>query len=631
MKPIALALMVWLAVFSCPSEAAAKWTRLSSEHFVFVGDTSERELRDMAQRLELFREVVTRIFSKSTTASSIPTVVVVFQNAKSMAPFRPMFEGKPVELAGYFSPSDDANYMAVNAEQDSLAYGVIFHEYAHFLTFNAVGEAPVWASEGLAEFYQTFSISGARSVRLGEPSLENLALLQQSTLLSLAQLIAVDRKSPMYNERNRSGLLYAESWALVHYLTFGGAERTAQFQRFLSAISQGADGAAAFAGAFPDPAGLERDLRQYTRRLSMKALRIEFAEKLAVNGTSPAETIADEDAAGYLGRLLMQLGRSDDARAYLQKVIDGKSDAARPLATLGRLEWRAGNDDQAVALLERAVKAAPDMAAAQGLYGQILFRQADRAGLVAESLGTRAHAALSRALELDPNNIPTMVALAQIEMMTEAGAPQAVARLRQVVQSAPGPDEYRLALAAALAAQGDYPGATSYLGPLVGRAQNPDIKEAARELLGRIADTKASRPAIADSVSNAPGSRSTTTPAERRLESAPQGVFVPALRPVQSGETRLLGVFSAVDCQPGVLILQIETASGPVPLATARFEDVEFLTYRQDSPGSVPCGAQRPAYRVLATFRTDAPPIAGAPTANRAVAIELLPDGYVPR
>jgi hypothetical protein len=93
----------------------------------------------------------------------------------------------------------------------------------------------------------------------------------------------------------------------------------------------------------------------------------------------------------------------------------------------------------------------------------------------------------------------------------------------------------------------------------------------------------------------------------------------------------VLGTFAGVECTQGPIVLQIDTDSGVVRIAAARFDDIEFLTYRQDSPGSVPCGPQRPAYRVLATFRAGGASIAGANTPNRAVAIELLPDGYVPR
>ena len=91
-----------------------------------------------------------------------------------------------------------------------------------------------------------------------------------------------------------------------------------------------------------------------------------------------------------------------------------------------------------------------------------------------------------------------------------------------------------------------------------------------------------------------------------------------------------MGQFSAVECLRSAIVLQVDAASGPVRLAVKGFDEVEFLTYRPDSPTSVACGPQKPSFRVLATFRTDAP-VAGANTPNRAVAIELLPDGFTPK
>ncbi|MGC4082386.1 MAG: hypothetical protein QM736_09840 [Vicinamibacterales bacterium] len=135
---------VWLVVVGllAPVPAWAKWTRVTSEHFTFVGDASERDIRLIAQELEQFRDVVSRVLSDGVTNSPVRTVVVVFQNDKSFEPFRPQFRGKTVSAAGYFLGHEDGNYIAVNAEQQTDAYGVIFHEFAHFMMASTVGHAP---------------------------------------------------------------------------------------------------------------------------------------------------------------------------------------------------------------------------------------------------------------------------------------------------------------------------------------------------------------------------------------------------------------------------------------------------------------------------------------------------------
>jgi hypothetical protein len=44
-----------------PGRAAPRWTRLQTDNFLFVGDAPERQIRQVAQRLEQFREVMSRI------------------------------------------------------------------------------------------------------------------------------------------------------------------------------------------------------------------------------------------------------------------------------------------------------------------------------------------------------------------------------------------------------------------------------------------------------------------------------------------------------------------------------------------------------------------------------------------
>lgn len=75
-KILGAALVLCLA----PATASAAWVRLTTPHFVLVGDAAERQMRDIAQRLEQFRDVVGRVFSDDTTHSPVPAVVVVFQN-----------------------------------------------------------------------------------------------------------------------------------------------------------------------------------------------------------------------------------------------------------------------------------------------------------------------------------------------------------------------------------------------------------------------------------------------------------------------------------------------------------------------------------------------------------------------
>jgi tetratricopeptide (TPR) repeat protein len=510
MNRVAVALLIWLCGLASPATASAKWTRLSSRHFVFVGDASERDIRNIARRLEQFREVVGRVLSDEATRSPVPTIVVVFENDRSFTPFKPMFQGKPADVAGYFAGTEDVNYIAVNAEQDGQAFGLIFHEFAHVLIGNAVALPPAWINEGLAEFYETFeSSNGGKTAMLGMPSARNLQLLKaHTTLLPIAQLIDVDHASPMYNERDRRGLFYAQSWALVHYLTFGSPERVGQLKHYLALVGQGLTGTAAFQQAFgSDTAALERDLQRYVRGLTHNALRLDFDETLESGVATRGEVIPAHEAAGYLGDLLARINRPNDARAYLRKTIDANGEAALALAALGLLELRASHDDVAFPLIERAASLAPDLATVQRAWGRALTRRADRGASDEGALYARARTVLTGALQLEPDNMSAAVTLAQVEMASGTDPATAVALMRRAVTAAPGREEYRLMLAQALAMNGDYQGASDLLGPLVARGSRPEIQDAARKTLGRMA-------AVVNAVREAAASSSTDQPTE---------------------------------------------------------------------------------------------------------------------
>ena len=93
----------------------------------------------------------------------------------------------------------------------------------------------------------------------------------------------------------------------------------------------------------------------------------------------------------------------------------------------------------------------------------------------------------------------------------------------------------------------------------------------------------------------------------------------------------MLGDFTLIECpRPGLIVLQVSSEGELRRFAAEQFDQVEFITYRPEPPSSVACGRVPPPRRVLATYRVT-PGEWGPDTDGEAVAIELLPDGYVPR
>jgi hypothetical protein len=259
-----------------------------------------------------------RAFPGFSAVSPVPTVVMVFATDRSFEPAKPLFRGKRIELAGLFQPGEDVNYVALSAEVIDLALMTIFHEYSHFPTGNSTADLPVWVSEGLAEVYEMLQErDGGSSAVFGLAPAHHVELLKRSTLMPIRELAAVDHQSPVYNEDSRRGVFYAESWALVHYLTLGNTQRAQQFRQYVSSLASGVTPPAAFEGAFgADAALLDRELFEYVRRVSFTAVQVDFAD-LAQALLAQGEFTR---ATSYLGPLVAR-GRGADVRSRARDLL----------------------------------------------------------------------------------------------------------------------------------------------------------------------------------------------------------------------------------------------------------------------------------------------------------------------
>jgi Flp pilus assembly protein TadD len=646
-----------------PCDASAGWTALRSRNFLFIGDASERTIRATAQKLEQFREVMLRAIPGATATSPAPTVVLVFRNGASFQAYRPRFEGRPVDAAGLFLQNDDINYILVNAEEFEQAFKIVFHEYSHFLQGNWSEGLPVWVGEGMAEVYSTFQERDAgKSAVLGSPDRNHLGLLQTAgQLIPLRELIAIDRLSPTYNEGRRRGVLYAESWALVHYLMFGNDARRPQLTAFLSAIESGTNPEQAFGDAFGDIGALDAELKTYIRRFRFPVIRANFGEKVDGGTLAGGEAISEAQAAAYLNDVLARLGQPDAARAQLRGLIEKDAALARGLCVLGLIELRDKRYGEALPLLERAAALAPDDAWIQTALGDALIRRSEDPDGDARALLQHARESLARAADRDDASARTLATFGRAHLYEGGDPHRAFSALERAVTLVPGREEYHLLLGHALVLQGDYTRAAAQLGPLVARAREPEIRDYALRLLGEIsraqslemnrvrdADTEPRRAGNAEASAGSHDDRqpppqaadpgrppdapertgATTLDARAGSRSRRMG-SLPVLREVRAGETRVLGFFSFAECGKDGVVLGIESDRRVVRLSARSFGEVDFISYRKDGPSGVSCGDQRPLFPVLATFR--ASDRAGSGVDGTAVAIEVVEDDYLPQ
>ena len=635
---VALAVVLSPLVESGPRAAAAgasRFTRLRTPNFVLIGENGDRPLRRVAERMEQFREVFGRVFPNTKQAMPAPIIVHVFGSKRDYQPFMPLYNGKRVDVGGYFQQADGAYYITLSTEAGEYAYPTIFHEYVHLLVGNALAEVPVWFNEGLAEYYSTFEISGDRSAKLGRVKDEHVFDLRER-FIPLTELLAVDHASPLYNEGSRRGVFYAESWALVHYLLIGNAKRHGQLATYLQKYADGVPTSQAVREAFGvSEADLEKELRQYVRQAAYTSMRYTFEDKVAIDKDWTVDQPSEADGQAAYADLLLASRRHQDAAARAEAALKLAPDHARAQAVLGRIRAADGQVGPAAALLALAVKAAGDTDYLPAYYhARYLLRgEGQHSPTVTPEAAREALALLGRVKTLQPS-LADAHGLAAYGWLVANNPTAAMASAAAAFKLSPRHD-YALLHARARVFLRD-PDVRPALDALVARGSSGWIKREAQELiafLGKVQEHQAATAALrtAAGTRSATSTASTASTAMVDTPGVPGAArptkLVPVFRALGAGELREIGMFEAVDCPRDGIVFTVRLPSRLARVSAKAFDQVEFFTYRSEPPGQVACGALKKPERIYLTYRSTG----GAPgTDGTAVAIELLPDEFQP-
>ncbi len=335
--------------------AAPTWTLVTSANFTLIGDASERDIRQVALQFEQFRETIGRLLPAARVPPETPTIVYVFSSDKAYRPYKPLYKGKPMDVAGYFVRPPDASFVAMSVERGQEGFPIIFHEYTHLLLSHAIKSPPIWLGEGLAEYYSTFRlVANGRQAQIGRP-IEHHVLLLREHFLPLADLLAVDRQSPLYNEGDARSILYAESWAWIHFLLMGEPPRTRQLMALVNGQLAGTPVEAAFRSAFgADPATLQAELLRYVRGAAYRSVLFTFDAKVSPSDHMKASTLTQAETDAAEGDLLVQVGRLDEAETRLSTAMQRDPGLARTLTALGSLRLRQQRRQDGLELFRQA-------------------------------------------------------------------------------------------------------------------------------------------------------------------------------------------------------------------------------------------------------------------------------------
>jgi hypothetical protein len=192
-----------------------RWIEAHTAHCNIYSCAPLQNIYGLANQLEQFSEAYKQLAGAQAVVSP-PIEVLAFPDQESMKPFLPLHDGKPSNIAGFFRRGDDANLIVLAVPGSDSAFSqlqVILHEYAHLLFRHNGRIWPMWLNEGMADIYSTFQAGGYRAT-IAQPIRPYLIQLSQRPWMPLKELFEVNHDSPQYNEGERQGTFYAESWLL---------------------------------------------------------------------------------------------------------------------------------------------------------------------------------------------------------------------------------------------------------------------------------------------------------------------------------------------------------------------------------------------------------------------------------
>lgn len=337
------------------------WIRFQSDSFTMITNTSPQKASELVSQLELLEALLAAPLPREQSSPDLPLRVFAFARTEHFAPYGPLHEGEPANVAGWFVRTIDGRHLAVDASAPAEESVLLRHEFVHAWLSAAFPRAPLWIQEGLAEYFGVVRREGD-VVHVGEKIDAHVSRLSSTALLPLARLFELQPTEAAYHEPEPQSIFYAQSWALVHVL-LARAQGRQEFHDLLHRLGEGERVERALEAAFGMGVDeLEAVLADHVARAAFAGARI-ARDGLDVAGSTPEWTrLSTLEATVELGELIVRLrdARPGLAEAHFTDVLERDPDSVRARRGLAMVRAQEGNAQAAHSELARALAVAPD-------------------------------------------------------------------------------------------------------------------------------------------------------------------------------------------------------------------------------------------------------------------------------
>lgn len=408
-------LLAGCLLLALPSTAVAgekPWMEVRSQHFRVLTNGNLGDARHVAHEFEQMRYVCARLFPNFHLDSGAPLLIFAVRDEQTAKALEPRLWAMPgVKPAGEFHHSWEKQYVMVRLDSTGVnVRAIVYHEYIHSILHMNAHWLPVWLDEGVAELY-AYTLFESHQMYVGAPTQRVREL--RGRPIPVETLLTVDRSSPYYHDLDKAPMFYAESWALVHYMTFGpDMGGGARFNQFYNKLQDGVPQQQAFQQVFGSPADMDRALDQYMQHFAFHAAVLQdppqINEKTFATRTL---TLAETDAE--LGGFHLWTHDLAGARPLIAQALQQDAKLGLAHEENGFLLFGDGND--AVAEEEFTQACALDPSLYLALFAQTMLSPA--ATSTTPGAEAEFHGALVKVVNLNPQFAPAYVQLARLSLL----------------------------------------------------------------------------------------------------------------------------------------------------------------------------------------------------------------------
>lgn len=334
-----------------------RWIVAKSQRFEIYSTLRPESARALATELERFHALIYAVTSAPRVESPIPTRIFALRRSQYS-------QFGPARSAGVMQPGLRNNVIVISDYSPTLgASQIILHEYVHFVLRNGRNRAyPIWYDEGLAELFSAVR-RHENLLAIGAIPKSRISSFEHGDWLPMERVVAARSYEDV--DMDDVHMLYAESWALVHYLMLdrppGSPDFAHALAQYLDVVEAGRSTDDAYRTAFGEPPGRSgQKIKDLLESGQMNVIGVPIA-KLDFDRSEPTVRTPDlDEIAIRLGRLHLGSGDAKKAEQEFRAAIDHDPDEPRAHAGLGDALKYQDRLDEAEPCFHRAVELGPE-------------------------------------------------------------------------------------------------------------------------------------------------------------------------------------------------------------------------------------------------------------------------------